>query len=395
MKKIKILLFFLAVSATIFYSCSDSNPVENQAVATKSIALRSTLNYLKKANNITGKNTTATQDQALCFNFVYPITLSYNNGTQVTVSNFQGLLEILTHETTSLYIEGIVFPFQVQEEMTVTTINNEAEFYALIIQCTNIQTVNNFAFDFTCYSIVYPIHIINANNENVTINSQTELMQYISTPTGTTSTYQLNIVFPITVVQVNQSIVINDLYGFFELNNSCGATPCFCPTVYQPVCVLTPTGVVHYSNACFAQCDGYDQNDFVDCNSSCPCPANFDPVCVQTATGIVQYDNACKAACDGYTSADFIECGVAPQPTFGQSLGSCFTINYPAEIQHQGAIVTVHNDGECLQYWFPNQSAIPAFVYPVTISFMTPTGSTTVSVANQTAFQTLISQHCN
>lgn len=395
MKKIKILLLFLAVSATVFYSCSDNNPVENEAVASKSISLRSTLNYLKKAYNIAGKNTTATQDQALCFAFVYPITLSYNNGTQVTVSNFEGLLEVLTNENSTLYVDGIVFPFQVQQEGAVITINNEAEFYALIEECGVIQTVNDLVFDFTCYSIVYPIQIINANNETVTINNQTELMQYASaTPTGG-NTYQLNIVFPITVVQENQSIVINDLYEFFELNNSCSTSPCFCDLVYQPVCVLTPTGVVEYSNACFAQCDGYTQNDFVECNSSCPCPTNFDPVCVQTSAGVVQYDNACRAECDGFTSADFIECGVAPLPTFGESLGTCFQIAYPAQIQYQGALVTVHNDGECLQYWFPNQSAYPAFVYPVEISFTTPTGSATATIPNQSAFQTFVASHCN
>lgn len=393
MKKIKILLLLLAVSATVFYSCSDSNPVENEAVASKSISLRSTLNYLKKAYNVAGKNTTATQDQALCFAFVYPITLSYNNGTQVTVTNFEGLLEVLTNENSNLYVDGIVFPFQVQQEGAVITIANEAEFYALIENCGVIQTTNDLVFDFTCYSIVYPIQIINANNETVTINNQTELMQYASaTPTGN-STYQLNIVFPITVVQANQSIIINDLYEFFELNNDCGGPiDCVCPAVYQPVCVLTPTGVVQYSNACFAECAGFTQNDFVDCNSSCPCPTNFDPVCVQTSAGVVQYDNACRAECDGFTSADFIECGVAPLPTFGELLGTCFQVHFPVQIQYQGALVTANDNGTVLQYWFPAQSAYPAFNYPITVTF---TNGITTTVNSQSEFQTLVAQHCN
>lgn len=394
MKKIKLLLLFLTVSATLFYSCSDSNPVENKAIASKSISLRSTLNYLKKANNIAGKNTVSTQDQALCFNFVYPITLSYNNGTQITVANFAGLLEILTSENSTLYIEGIVFPFQVQQEGAITTITNETEFFALLQDCANVQVVNDFVFDFTCYSIVYPIQIINANNQTVTITTQAELMQYASaTPTGT-STYQLNLVFPISVIQNNQTILINDLYGFFELNNDCNPTSdCVCALVYEPVCVYTGNGVVEYSNACFAQCDGYDQNDFVDCNSSCPCPENFDPVCVQTTVGVVQYDNACKAECDGFTSADFITCGVAPNPTFGQNLGTCFTISYPVQIQSQGALITANSNGEVLQYWFPTQSAYPAFNYPITVTFSGSTTATTVT--SQSVFQSLVAQHCN
>lgn len=393
MKKIKFLLLLIVASATIFYSCSDSNPVENEAIASKSIALRSTLNAIKKFTGVAGKNTTTTQDEAFCFTFVYPITLSYNNGTQVTVANFQGLLEILTNENSALYIDGIVFPFQVQQGGAIITIETEEEFFALISDCDNIQVVNDLVFDFTCYSIVYPIQIINANNETVTINSQTELMQYASsTPTGET-TYQLNIVFPITVVQDNQSIIIHDLYEFFELNNDCNpTTSCICPAVYEPVCVWTGNGVVTYSNACHAECDGYDQNDFVDCSSSCPCPANFDPVCVQTSAGVVQYDNACRAECDGFTSADFIECGVAPLPTFGELLGTCFQIHYPAQIQYQGSLVTVNNDGECLQYWFPSQSGYPAFNYPITVTFV---NGITTTIASQSAFQSLVADHCN
>lgn len=392
MKKIKLLLLFLTVTATIFYSCSDSNPVENEAIASKSISLRSTLNYLKKVNNIAGKNALAMQDQALCFNFVYPITLSYNNGTQISVANFAGLLEILASETSSLYIDGIVFPFQVQEEGTISTINNEAEFFALLQQCALAQTVNELVFDFSCYSIVYPIQIINANNQTVSINSQAELMQYASSPAGGNATYQLNLVFPISVVQNNQTIVIHDLYEFFELNNDCNPTSdCVCQLVYDPVCVWTGNGVAQYSNSCFAACDGYDQNDFVDCSSSCPCPAVVEPVCVQTSAGVVQYDNACRAECDGFTAADFITCGVAPNPTFGQNLGTCFTISYPVQIQYQGALVTANTNGDVLQYWFPAQSAYPAFNYPITVTF----GNTVVSVASQSAFQALVAQHCN
>ena len=57
----------------------------------------------------------------------------------------------------------------------------------------------------------------------------------------------------------------------------CDTTDCVCPTVDAPVCVVGPNGVlINYLNACFAECDGYSQNDFVDCNNINDC-ADLSP----------------------------------------------------------------------------------------------------------------------
>ncbi len=393
MKKIKLLVLLLTVAVAGFYSCTDNNPVENEVVTSKSIALRTTLNELRKGNNI--NNGKLNKDQILCFQFVYPITLSYNDGTVITVSSYQGLLDVLTNESNNLYIDSIAFPFDVQAEGVVTTINNEAEFYALIEDC-NFQTVNDCVFDIACYDIVFPIQIINANNETQTIADEAQLLQLLSNPNQTNS-YQLNIVFPISVIQNNQTMVIHDLYEFFDLNNNCDGNGCVCQEIYAPVCVQTANGIVQFSNACHAECAGYTANDFVDCNSTspCNCPTDINPVCVQTATGIVQFDNACLAQCQGYTANDFVSCNPAPTHTFGQLLGTCFNVAYPVEVQNGGMIITIHNDGELLQYWWPNQSYFPALNYPITISFATPTGNETVIIANEAAFESVLASHCN
>lgn len=391
MKKIKLLVLLLTVTVAGFYSCTDNSPVENEVVTSKSIALRTTLNELRKTNNINGK---LNKDQILCFQFVYPISLSYNDGTVVTVNSYQGLLDVLTNESSTLYIDGISFPFDVQAEGVVTTIHTEAEFYALIDDC-NFQTVNDCVFDFTCYDIVFPISIINANNETQAIANQTELMQLVTNPNGN-NTYQLNIVFPISVIQNNQTIVINDLYAFFDLNNDCEGSSCICTADYAPVCVQTANGIVEFSNACHAECAGYTANDFVACNSNpCNCPTDFNPVCVQTSAGIVQYDNACRAECEGYTANDFVNCNPTPTHTFGQLLGTCFNVAYPVEVEYGGSLITINNDGELLQYWWPNQAYFPALHYPITLTVATPTGNTIVAIASEAAFQSFINSHCN
>jgi hypothetical protein len=350
MKKIKILLLLLTVAVGGFYSCTDNDPVENEVVTTKSISLRTTLNEIKKANNISGKNSLTTDDQFFCFNFVFPITLAYNDGTVITVATYDGLLEVLTNETSTLYIEGIEFPFQVQQEGAITTINNEAEFFALIDDCI-FYTVNDIVFDFTCYSIVFPISVVNANGDTMEVNNQTELVNLASpTPTGTS--YQLDIVFPISVVQNDQTIVIDNLYEFFDLNNDCSS-------------------------------------------SSCICTADYNPVCVQTSAGIVEYSNMCHAECDGYTAADLVSCNPTTTINFGTGLGSCFNVAYPATIQYMGALETVNSNDELLQYYFPAVSSIPAFSYPVTVTFNSATGPITVVMTSSAQFETAITNNCN
>lgn len=325
MKKLKFLLLLLTVSVLSFYSCTDSNPVEDEIVTTKSISLRTTLNEIKNANNISGRSSSTFQNITPCFSFVFPISLSYNNGTTITVSSQSGLIQALINETNLLYIDGIEFPFQVQSGNTLTTINNDADFFTLIQSC-NFYTVNNAVFNLTCYQINFPISIVNASNQTVTINDQAELLAFVANQNGTTGTYQLNIVFPISVTQNNQSMTINNLYEFFTLNNNCPSSNCICPTVYSPVCVQTATGIIiTYANQCMAECDGYTVADFVNCNNS-------------------------------GTSIWF-------------SLGSCFNIAYPVQVQSQGTTITVTNNNQLLYAIFPSANNA-TLVFPVDVEII-------------------------
>jgi hypothetical protein len=79
MKKFKLLVLIFSILTAILVSCSTDEIVETQ----KSDALRIYLNEYKKVNGLTGKNLTTNSN--VCFEFVYPLTLSYNNGSTVTV----------------------------------------------------------------------------------------------------------------------------------------------------------------------------------------------------------------------------------------------------------------------------------------------------------------------
>lgn len=265
MKKIKILVVLAIISIATFYSCTDNNPIENEAVTQKSIANRTAMNELKIANNISGRDANATASSPFCFEFVYPITLSYNTGTTITVASLQGLLTILASETPNLYVDGIAFPFQVTNNGAVSTISTEVQYMSLLLSCgfsaINTDLVNSFCFD-----LVFPITILNDNNQEVTITSLQQFTTYLNNPNNGGQT---QFVYPISVNYNNQVVVIDNIYELYQMINNCDV--CICTLEYAPVCVQTATGIVEFGNSCFAICAGYDQNDFIQCTNSTTC----------------------------------------------------------------------------------------------------------------------------
>lgn len=479
MKAIKLLFLFLAIGAVTLYSCSDNDPIDNAVTTQKSIAVRTAVNAIKKANGLTNRSA----NNPFCFDFVYPITLSLSNNTNVTVTNFEGLVSLLGEESANLYVDGIAFPFQVAIQGAITTIDDESEFITLLINC-GIPTWNDDLDDSYCFDLVFPISVTSPNG-TFQINSTAEFTNYLNA----SANGQIQINFPVQALYQGQILTVNNIYEAYDLINNCD--DCACTFEYDPVCVNTPNGTLTFGNMCHALCSGYTQNDIVSCNpsntcnisnltvttgacsatgyvltldfdyanagatsfevrnssgmligtfplgslpltitnylfngqntadyltvnmsgnSGCSatqqwavpncntdpcsvCTADFNPVCVQTANGIQQFTNECWALCAGYTQNDFVTCGVAPA-NFGTALGNCFNLVYPVQIMSGGQVITATDNGTVLQYWNPAQSAIPSFVYPVSVIVNTPTGPSTVTVTGETTFIGIVN-NCN
>lgn len=279
MKKIKILVLLVTISVATFYSCTDNNPIENEVVTQKSIATRTAMNELKIANNISDKDGNSTNSNPFCFEFVYPITLSYNTGTTVTVTSLQGLLTILAAENPSLFIDGISFPFQVMYNGAVQTISTEGQYISLLMSC-GFNSINTDLLNSFCFDIVFPITVVGPNNQNVTITSQQQFIAYLNSLTNN----QVQIVYPFSVTYQNQTIVIDNIYELYQTINDCD--DCVCTLEYAPVCVQTPTGIVEYGNICFAFCAGFTPSDLVNCNPTSTCSITN----LTTTTGICNPD---------------------------------------------------------------------------------------------------------
>lgn len=84
----------------ILFSCSTepvSKPGQEQVVIQQSSALRVSLEGIKKQEQAEKSAITTKKgpEDELCFQFIYPVTLSYNTGTTVEVTSYENLLERL------------------------------------------------------------------------------------------------------------------------------------------------------------------------------------------------------------------------------------------------------------------------------------------------------------
>jgi len=100
-----------------------------------------------------------------------------------------------------------------------------------------------------------------------------------------------------------------------------GLDTCGCTFDFAPVCVVDANGdLMTFPNECFAICEGYNPNDFVDCNGGCGCTTEYDPVCVDLGGIQVEFPNECEAFCAGFDSTNIVVCDTIPPgcpcPTF-------------------------------------------------------------------------------
>jgi hypothetical protein len=321
MKKFKHLVILLLAFSTVFQSCTSSDDVADPQ---KSSALRIFLKEMKTAYNITGR--TSNDDPEMCFEFVYPLTLSYNDGSTVVVANQDELLSILENETSELYIDGISFPFDilVAGSSVPVTIADEEAFWEAIESC-DMDTYDDSISENDCFTFVYPFSLVTNNNQTVVITSESALLNILEDSND--DNYIVDFVYPFSVLINNETVQINNAYEFEELIEDC--------------------------------------ND-----SNCPCPDVYAPVCVNVGGETIEFPNACTAECAGFTAADFVDCGSSSNDIeFDDVLENCLNISYPVQVQFNGAVATAQNDSQLLQLYNPSQNQIPAFIYPITVSF--------------------------
>lgn len=361
MKKSLLLLLTVGIISIFFNSCSEQSNSEIQVETSKSSALRSLLNGFKIQNNSSGKST---QTDDFCFDFVYPITLSYSNGTTVVATSQANLISLLASENSSVYIDGIVFPFQVVVASTATTqtITTEAQLWTLVESC-NIPTNDDYVFTGPCYDFVYPLSVVTYDNQTVVVPNYDAFLALFTSPTSTTVI--VDFVYPFSVIYQNQTVVIGNSYDFWEINENCTIdTSCACPTVYAPVCVnIGNNDIIEFPNSCTAECAGFTSADFVVCTNS---------------------DD------DSDDDSDDTDDN---EGSFSEILTNCLAISYPVGVQYDGMMASVTTNAELMQFTYPN--AIPLFVYPIQVSLIGVPNSTATIASEIELIEFIMQSDCN
>ena len=419
MKNFKIALLSLAIVLACFTSCTNNEPVVQPQQTEESQSITTALNQLGarigEDGNIayasTADNPTGNIVFDFCFDFVYPINLSYNNGTTVSVNSFEELIEVLIGSNNDLYINGIAFPFDVEtynedsDAIEIVTINNEEEFISLLegcdfdgpdCQCTEeydpvcveVEDPNGISFTITypnacwaecdgfgeddfvddcendyngnggeeCFTFNFPLTIITDDGETITVDSEEEL------GTALYDVYYFDFVYPFSVTTEDGDVVtIESEDDWFDILEDCYddyTNECDCEDDFDPVCVeYEEAGQVFiavFPNECYAICEGFTPNDFVECEddgSGCDaCPTEYDPVCVEIetpagGTEIFTFPNECYALCEGFTENDFVDCE-------DDNIDDCTEEDYIANLTECPWLVIEINSNESYIYVF-------------------------------------------
>lgn len=335
MKNFKLFLLSFLLVAGFMTSCTNDEPVIEEQNTDESAAITTSLSELSLQFNSQGdiepsENPSGNIVFDFCFDFVYPLTLSYNTGTTVTVESLEDLVVILINSNQDLFINGIAFPFDVEtydddsDAIVVVTINDEEEFIDLLEDCdfdidddcfecyeedydpvcveitgpngeTFFVTYPNECYalcdgftedDFSedcendynntggyeCFTFNFPLTIITDDGETITVNSQAEL------DTALYNNYYFDFVYPFSVTDDEGEVeVIEDELDFIDVLEDCydeyDDNDCDCTDEFAPVCVETVTAngfaeIFVFPNACIAICEGFSEADFIDCENN-------------------------------------------------------------------------------------------------------------------------------
>lgn len=314
MKNFKTLFLAIIALVTLTISCYDSgtDPQDQPTSQATITALEELTNHFNENGTLNNQNNpTGNIIFDYCFNFVYPLNLIYNNGTQVTVNSLDELASILVNATDTLYIANITFPFNVEVQdpnsngTIIQSINNEDEFAALIDGCDFGDTPCTVTTDINPVCVSF----INANGD-------VETVQFQNWSYADCEGFDTGDVIPCTDSDCELSNLVVTI-------GDCNTDGTYNITVDVDYTGIENTLNVYYNDGNTAGFETYDVNDF--------------PITIPSEYLITNYIQITSAN----TSCEIFEDWIAPSCN-----SVCWSFIYPMDIMVNGVTTTVNNDAE-------------------------------------------------
>jgi hypothetical protein len=349
MKNLKFTIFSIALALIVFTSCTNDESVDvNQPNTEDSESITTALDQLSRQFDMNG-NLNADDNPAgnvvfdFCFDFVYPLDLSFNNGTTVTVNGLEDLVQVMLSSTSDLYVNGIAFPFDVEvydeddNEIEIETIEDEEDFIDLLEDCdfdddddcecfevydpvcVEISDPNGVTFTITypnecyaecdgfddddfiedcqddynpngfdCFEFNFPISVVTEDGAIITINSEEELN------TALYDVYVYDFVYPFSVTVFEDEDDDNDDDDDDDDDDE------------EEIVVINSA---EDFEDILEDCYDYDDDEY-ECEECEDAP--IDPVCIQYeedgVTIVTVFPNMCYAECEGFTLNNVVDC---------------------------------------------------------------------------------------
>ena len=392
MKKISLILVsFLTVAALFTTSCKkDIENLDNPKQVQKSEDIMSIISSLRNANEQANQGQ-SNQNQtynvissSFCFDFVYPLSIMYNDASVQSLADDNEFLQAIAGQTNNHYIIDFVYPFDISQNGTITTINGSGDFMDAIASCHPLQNLFMSVL-LNCVDYVYPVDVELSDGSVVTVNNYSEFDDLYND--FSTNIMPVDMVYPFDVIQNGNTVTVANAVDFQIMIDDCMTANGYVVGIdsnipsdtafvqansdfIYPITLIYNDGSTEvinnfseYSNALL-----YMTRDHY------PIEFQYDIQVTSTLSGeIITVHNISELynALNYFYTIDWSDYVHFQLPHTSEFI-NCFTINYPVTLVYtDGSTLTVSNDAEYDQNLNlagnPDEFAYD-FVYPISIT---------------------------
>ena len=180
MNKINCLSYFIIL--LFAYSCNNSMIEEFDSSKNDLTIINSNESLTSQLRQIYSSPSLSTrtimfdlqESDKRCFQFVYPISFTLPDGSEITINSDEGWDEIdHWYEENKDSEDGpkIEYPFSIRLDSSIFEVSNDFEFLELIYLIINFCIEIHEDYNDECFEFVYPISFILPDGSEITINN--------------------------------------------------------------------------------------------------------------------------------------------------------------------------------------------------------------------------------